>query len=608
MHNPCNMKKLLLLLVVLGTLLGQQLNAQDAVAQGMNYQAVARDASNKIIANAIITLKVALASKENPGGFYTEVHRVVTDQNGLFKIVIGEGKEANGALKDVPWAKEQVWLNLAIDSKAGNDFRQVSSAKLLSVPYAYHAMTASELVGGAEVPGANSAEEKNQSIYWTTGGNTATRPENHFLGTRDNQDLVIKTNNVVRAIETKTGQLQIKSGVDGPDTDIKAYPVTVEGSKQGIWIQVNGNRSTANNFLNFADAEQTWGTVEGQTLTELQNSSEYKNQVALFELQLVSLAAAGVGLGIQISGLFGTGFGAAAAVGAIATLAAIVAEAIALAIEYDNWIENTVNSVGVSYTSGSGDYAEWLRRAPKVRDLTYGEIVGVKGGQVSLNTESADHLMVVSMRPIVLGNAPQKAEEHLFEKVAFMGQVPVRVAGPVKIGDYILPSGNKDGFGVAVHPEDMKIGDYAHIVGVAWQDAKDQTLNIVNVAVGINSNDLSKKVDELNTKVDRIMNYLEGKGSLDGNGTLAAATVKPTTTFQKTMTDEEFDALVDQNEGIYNYIFGSVKEELKKRGHKTSPQLEAFFDNPTETMKTLRRNPAFLTQWAMVDQKINAKR
>jgi hypothetical protein len=602
------MKKILLLLVVFITLLGQQSNAQDAVAQGMNYQAVARDASNKIIANAIISLKVSLASKENPGGFYTETHRVVTDQNGLFKIVIGEGKEANGALKDVPWAKEQVWLNLAIDSKAGNDFKTVSSSKLLSVPYAYHAMTASELVGGADVPGANSAEEKNQSIYWTTGGNTATRPANHFLGTRDNQDLVIKTNNVVRAIETKAGQLQIKSGVDGSQENISAYPLTIEGSKQGIWIQVNGTTSSANNFLTFADANNTWGAVEGQTLSELQNSTEYKGQIAIFVLRTVSLAAQIVGLGIEVGGLFGSGFGAGAAVGAIAEGVAIGAELAALIIEWDNWVAETEGSVGASYSSGAGDYAEWLKRDPNSRDLTYGEIVGIKGGQVSLNTEGADHLMVVSMRPIVLGNAPQKDEEHLFEKVAFMGQVPVRVAGPVKIGDYILPSGNKDGFGVAVHPDEMKIGDYARIIGVSWQSGKDENINIVNVAVGINSNDLSKKVDELNAKVDRIMAYLEGKGTLDGAGTPMASSIKPTTTFQKSLTDEEFDALVDKNEAVFKHIFSNVKEELKKRGHKTSPEFQSFLDNPSETIKALRRDPYYITQWAMVDQKIKAKR
>ena len=611
------MKKLLLFLIAVSLIGGLTLSAQSTSAQGMNYQAVARDASGQVIANLPVALKIALVSKnKDQTEYYSETHQVTTDKNGSFKLIIGEGQNASGKLSDVPWSKDQVWLNVAMDAQNGKNYTLVSSAKLLSVPYAFHAATASQLVQDAnaiELP-----QEKNQSIYWTTGGNTNTRPATHFLGTRDNQDLIMKTNNTTRVILTKEGQMQIKSGVGtgnasmGSDEFKANYPLTIEGSHQGIWIKVNGQRSMKNNFVTFEDNDDVWGEIEGQTLDELKASSEYQNQIALFTLNAVSLAAGAVAFIIEAGGLAATGFGAGAAVGAAANAAALIAESIALAIEIDNWIENTVNSVGVSYSSGAGDYAEWLEREKGIRDMHYGEIVGVRGGKISLNTAEVDHYMVVSTRPIVLGKTPAKGEEHRFEKVAFMGQVPVKVAGPVAIGDYIIPSGNNDGLGVAISPTNMKIGDYAKIVGVSWQAAKDAPLNYVNVAVGINSNDLSSKVDELNQKVEQIMAYLEGKAPLTPDGQVLAQvpTIKPQTTFNKQFTDAEFDQMLDNNATLFKDAFAQAKIKLTNQGYDLSakPQLSEFFDNPLETMKMVRRDPNYLTQWALIDQKIKSKK
>lgn len=610
--NPIGMKKLLLFLIAANLFGGLALSAQStAAAQGMNYQAVARDAAGQVIANLPVSLKISLVSKDgNQSEYYTETHQVVTDQNGLFKVIIGEGKDASGKLADIPWAKEQIWLNIAMDDKAGRTFTPVSSAKLLSVPYAFHAATASQIVD--ETSAIDLPLEKNQSIYWTTGGNTNTRPTTHFVGTRDNQDLVFKTNNTTRVILTKTGQMQVYSGVDGPDDDPASYPITVEGSKQGIYIKVNGSRDNSNNFVTFADDIAVWGRIEGQTIAELEASSEYQTQVALFTLQTVSLAAQVVAFTAEAVGLAASGLGAAAAVGAAANAVALGIEAASLATEWITWENDLRENIGVTYESGAGDYAEWLERKKGERDMHYGEIVGVKAGQISLNTADVSHFMVISTRPIVLGNAPQPAKQETFEKVAFMGQVPVKIAGAVAIGDYILPSGNNDGLGIAVHPADMKLGDYTRIVGVAWEAAKEAPLNYVNVAVGINSNDLTRKVDELNQKVEQIMAYLEGKAPLNADGSVLAnaPSVKPQTTLTKMYTDEEFDQLIDKNADFFTEMYAEAKKNLIKQGYDMSknPKMVEVLDNPIPFIKEVRRDPTYLTQWALVDQKIKSKK
>ncbi|WP_412560286.1 hypothetical protein [Winogradskyella sp. MIT101101] len=163
---------------------------------------------------------------------------------------------------------------------------------------------------------------------------------------------------------------------------------------------------------------------------------------------------------------------------------------------------NKLKFKGVSYASGAGDYAEYLRRSNPDEEMVYGEIVGVKGGKISKQTNGAERMMVISYKPAVLGALPQEREEPLFEKVAFMGQVPVRVIGKVNIGDYILPSGNNDGFGVAVSPDKISSKDIKNIVGVAW-DSSDKLVSfkLINTAVGINNNDNNPIVIKLEQQV-----------------------------------------------------------------------------------------------------------
>jgi hypothetical protein len=574
--------------------------------QGISYQAAMSDASGNLLSKTRVSLQfIFSAAEDNKEVFYSEVHQCTTDELGLISLVIGEGEQTQGNFTTIPWSSETVWLSVGVDAKGGQQFELLGRTSMQSVPYAYHAATASQLYEDHQ--SFDLLIEKNQSIYWHTGGNSATQPENHFLGTRDDQDFVWKTSASTRVVFTKNGQLKIVGGVDGTDDEMDAYPILVEGSEQGIWITVNEPRSMSNNFVTFADEVNTWGAIEGQTLFELINSDDYQSQSRLFDLQIVSLTAAGIALAIEAAGFF-TAAGESAAsiffawqvpgwitagVGVLAQAAGFASDLAQLRIESDNWVEEKIIGVGVSYSSGAGDYAEWLERGMNVRDMYPGEIVGVVGGKLSLNTANADHVMVVSTQPIVLGNAPQEKARSGFEKIAFMGQVPVKVAGKVEIGDYILPSGNFDGLGMAVNPNEMKISDFSKIVGVAWEAANDESmLHYVNVAVGLKNNALATKVDEISNKVDNIIAYLEGHGALHPEGntkyTNNSSNLAPgSTTATKQFTDAEFDQMVDLNEPLLKRIYAKAKAQLIAQGYDLSAhsELNEFLDDPVPIIK-----------------------
>jgi hypothetical protein len=117
-------------------------------------------------------------------------------------------------------------------------------------------------------------------------------------------------------------------------------------------------------------------------------------------------------------------------------------------------------SGGVQFTgsvvSTSSDFAEYLPSLEPDDQFEPGEVVGLFGGHVSHRTRGADRAMVVSTHPVVGGRPhPEDASRHA--RVAFLGQVPVRVRGPVSAGDVLVPSGEEDGTAVAVSADELKV-------------------------------------------------------------------------------------------------------------------------------------------------------
>lgn len=617
--NQVLMKKTVLLFLLLMHYFALGLYAQNTAAQGFRYQAVARDASGQVLVHQNIALRISLSSNdEKQTPHYAEVHEVKTDALGLFHLIIGRGKEVLGTLDAVPFAKTQIWLDVALDPQGQRTFSLVNRSELMSVPYAFHAATTSQLIENTTE--LNLPTEKNQSLYWTTSGNTNTRPPTHFIGTRDSQDLVFKTDNTTRMIITADGRIKtFGTCVDNGDQDTLSYAILAQGCKQGIYIKVNGTRDGDNNFVTFADDEGIWGRIEGQTTGELFSSFEYLFENAVFSIKTASIAANVTGLAAELVVVLAQLLTFAEAVPIAAQAKVADARFGFLVAEWIGYNVNKLANVGVTYESGAGDYAEWLERSQGVRDLLPGEVVGVKGGKISLNTQDADHYMVVSTRPIVLGNMQAEGSAQ-YEKIAFLGQVPVRVIGKVNIGDYLIPSGNHDGFAVAIAPDQLPVTDHRRIIGVAWEAAKDAPLNVVNTAVGINKNSFSPALEkfaadlqETNQKVDQIIAYLEGNSATLPSATTTPAQMSTSTApseLHKLFSDEAFDQIVEQNAALLNNAFSQIAQQLNAKGYDLTqvPWLQQVLQEPVNELKKLRRDPNLLSQWGFFDQQLQSRK
>ncbi|RFF27562.1 hypothetical protein DZK25_07705 [Wenzhouxiangella sp. 15181] len=144
-------------------------------------------------------------------------------------------------------------------------------------------------------------------------------------------------------------------------------------------------------------------------------------------------------------------------------------------------------SGGITLSSGSADFAEYLRVADGAADIQPADVVGVVGDTVSLQTAQADRAMVVSTRPIMTGNDPglEAGDRDGHVPVAFLGQVPVRVSGPVNAGDYLVPSGLDDGTGIGIPPDELTANQLPQVVGRALEDARTESHALVKTLVGL---------------------------------------------------------------------------------------------------------------------------
>ncbi|MDA9773719.1 hypothetical protein N9B82_02070, partial [Saprospiraceae bacterium] len=158
--------------------------------------------------------------------------------------------------------------------------------------------------------------------------------------------------------------------------------------------------------------------------------------------------------------------------------------------------------IGVEYSSGNGDYAEWLERVETEESISAGDIVGVIGGKITRDVTNAEQVMVVSHSPIVLGNVPPAEENYKGNNIAFMGQVPVKVMGPVSTGDYIVASSDIPGYGIAKNQEEMTIDDFKNAVGRSWDNMDSDGPKLVNTVVGIHNGDYSKLLKKMNDKMN----------------------------------------------------------------------------------------------------------
>lgn len=86
-----------------------------------SYQAVVRNASNALVANTSVGVRVSvLQGDANGNAMYVETHMAVTNANGLLTIEIGGGNVQQGSFAGINWADGPYFLKTETDPDGGD--------------------------------------------------------------------------------------------------------------------------------------------------------------------------------------------------------------------------------------------------------------------------------------------------------------------------------------------------------------------------------------------------------------------------------------------------------------------------------------------------------
>ena len=83
-----------------------------------------------------------------------------------------------------------------------------------------------------------------------------------------------------------------------------------------------------------------------------------------------------------------------------------------------------------------------------------------------------------------------------------MGQVPVKIVGPVKTGDFIVATTAIKGYGKAVSPNNMTADYFKRAVGRSWDENLNEGPKMVNTVVGVHNGDWANIITKLKDKQD----------------------------------------------------------------------------------------------------------
>lgn len=167
------------------------LNAQQVPPAKINYQGVARNLNGQPI-TGVFGIEVLIRSGSTAGTVvYRETHSVLTNQFGIYNIVIGSVN--TNSFATIQWGTGPHFLEVGIDPTGGINYNTASVQELVSVPYALYAKDAAnvkEYVAGNNISIASPSAGNTYTINSTGGsGSNATItivPNSHQVNSNGN--------------------------------------------------------------------------------------------------------------------------------------------------------------------------------------------------------------------------------------------------------------------------------------------------------------------------------------------------------------------------------------------------------------------------------------
>jgi len=190
----------------------------------MSYQAVVRDAANKLVINQAIGMQISILQGSVSGTeVYIETHSPTSNANGLVSVEIGSGTIVSGDFASIDWANGPYFIKTETDPTGGTNYTIIGTNQLVSVPYALHAKTAETVTNETDplfVASPANGITSGDIINW----NNKLDVEQDSSVTNEIQALSISNDTVYLS---NGGFVKLPAGFDGQYSSLTGVPTNV---------------------------------------------------------------------------------------------------------------------------------------------------------------------------------------------------------------------------------------------------------------------------------------------------------------------------------------------------------------------------------------------
>jgi hypothetical protein len=257
------------------------------VPQGFNYQAIARDGSNVILANTSMTITIGLyADSESGSLLWEETHAVTSDQFGLVSLVVGTGSRSGGSatlFTDIDWNAQLVFLKTTVEYPVGTT-TVMGTSQIWSVPYALQSKDTE----------AKQTLSLNGNDLTISKGNTITLPTGSSLWQTDGTNIYRVSNNVGIGTTNPGNKLEVNGGITSSGLIISNY-----GIQSGLAINKSDNTADQKitEFLSLGSDGNFVGRFVNDAYSQADSWLNVARNIGTYSVKSVSFPSGNVGIG-----------------------------------------------------------------------------------------------------------------------------------------------------------------------------------------------------------------------------------------------------------------------------------------------------------------------
>jgi len=266
--------------------------------QKMSYQAVIRDAGNRLVTSHAIGMRISILPGSPTGTpVYTETQTPTTNANGLVTIDIGSVTPISG----IDWSVGPYYIKTETDPTGGTNYTIAGTSQILSVPYALYSETSQTSSNAVTITGTQTITGiKTFNNDLLINGLTVGKGKGRVSG-----NTAIGANALY---SNTTGDLNTANGYDALYSNTTGTNNTANGLVALTW-NTTGSYNTANGFEALgSNRTGNSNTANGKSALSSNTTGEYNTASGDSALYSNTTATANTADGYQALALNTTGW------------------------------------------------------------------------------------------------------------------------------------------------------------------------------------------------------------------------------------------------------------------------------------------------------------